>query len=156
MNSLIGTYECKADTKGRLMLPTSLKKQLGSLEEGFVLKRSVFQPCLELFPMSEWNKMMLKINKLNRFVKKNNDFIRRFTAGVKIVEIDATGRLLIPKDLVVFAQIDKDIVLNSAINIIEIWDKDQYENTIENATDDFADLAEEVMGNFNDDEDGIS
>lgn len=156
MKTLIGTYECKVDAKGRLMLPTSLKKQLGSLEEGFVLKRSVFQPCLELFPMSEWNKMMLKINKLNRFVKKNNDFIRRFTAGVKMVDIDATGRLLIPKDLVVFATIKKDIVLNSAINIIEIWDKDKYENAIENATDDFADLAEEVMGNLNDDEDGIS
>ena len=138
------------------MLPTSLKKQLGSLEEGFVLKRSVFQPCLELFPMSEWNKMMLKINKLNRFVKKNNDFIRRFTAGVKMVEIDATGRLLIPKDLVIFAKIDKEIVLNSAINIIEIWDKDLYENAVDDATDDFADLAEEVMGNLNDDEDGIS
>lgn len=156
MKTLIGTYECKVDAKGRLMLPTSLKKQLGSLEEGFVLKRSVFQPCLELFPMSEWNKMMLKINKLNRFIKKNNDFIRRFTAGVKMVDIDATGRLLIPKDLVVFATIEKDIVLNSAINIIEIWDKDKYENAIENATDDFADLAEEVMGNLNDDEDGLS
>ena len=156
MKTLIGTYECKVDAKGRLMLPASLKKQLGSLEDGFVLKRSVFQPCLELFPMSEWNKMMLKINKLNRFVKKNDDFIRRFTAGVKMVEIDATGRLLIPKDLVIFGQIDKDIVLNSAINIVEIWDKDKYENAIENATDDFADLAEEVMGNLNDDEDGIS
>ncbi|MFD2909972.1 division/cell wall cluster transcriptional repressor MraZ [Flavobacterium ardleyense] len=156
MKTLIGTYECKVDAKGRLMLPTSLKKQLGSLEEGFVLKRSVFQPCLELFPMSEWNKMMLKINKLNRFVKKNNDFIRRFTAGVKMIEIDATGRLLIPKDLVVFAKIDKEIVLNSAINIIEIWDKDLYENAVDDATDDFADLAEEVMGNLNDDEDGIS
>jgi MraZ protein len=156
LKTLIGTHECKVDAKGRLMLPTSLKKQLGSLEEGFVLKRSVFQPCLELFPMSEWNKMMLKINKLNRFIKKNNDFIRRFTAGVKMVDIDATGRLLIPKDLVVFATIEKDIVLNSAINIIEIWDKNKYENAIENATDDFADLAEEVMGNLNDDEDGIS
>jgi MraZ protein len=156
LKTLIGTYECKVDAKGRLMLPTSLKKQLGSLEEGFVLKRSVFQPCLELFPMSEWNKMMLKINKLNRFIKKNNDFIRRFTAGVKMVDIDTTGRLLIPKDLVVFATIEKDIVLNSAINIIEIWDKNKYENAIENATDDFADLAEEVMGNLNDDEDGLS
>jgi MraZ protein len=156
LKTLIGTYECKVDAKGRLMLPTTLKKQLGSLEEGFVLKRSVFQPCLELFPMAEWDKMMLKINKLNRFVKKNNDFIRRFTAGVKMVEIDATGRLLIPKDLVVFAQIKKDIVLNSAINIVEIWDKGCYENAIENATDDFAELAEEVMGNLNDDEDGLS
>jgi len=156
LSTLIGTYECKVDAKGRLMIPAPLKKQFASLEDGFVLKRSVFQPCLELFPMSEWNKMMAKINKLNRFVKKNNDFIRRFTAGVKVVEIDATGRLLIPKDLVVFGQIDKEIVLSSAINIIEIWDKTLYENAIENATGDFADLAEEVMGNINDDEDGIS
>ncbi len=156
MSTLIGTYECKVDAKGRLMIPAPLKKQFASLEDGFVLKRSVFQPCLELFPMAEWNKMMAKINKLNRFVKKNNDFIRRFTAGVKVVEIDATGRLLIPKDLIVFGKIDKDLVLSSAINIIEIWDKTLYENAIENATDDFADLAEEVMGGQNDDDDGIS
>jgi MraZ protein len=156
VSTLIGTYECKVDAKGRLMIPAPLKKQFASLEDGFVLKRSVFQPCLELFPMAEWNKMMAKINKLNRFVKKNNDFIRRFTAGVKVVEIDATGRLLIPKDLIAFGQIEKDLVLSSAINIIEIWDKTLYENAIENATDDFADLAEEVMGGQNDDEDGIS
>jgi MraZ protein len=138
------------------MVPAPLKKQLGNLEEGFVLKRSVFQPCLELYPMPEWNKVMQKINKLNRFVKKNNDFIRAFTAGVKMVEIDTTGRLLIPKDLVLFSKIDKDIVLSSAVSIIEIWDKNLYESALDNAMVDFADLAEEVMGNQNEDEDGIS
>ena len=156
MNSITGTYECKVDAKGRLMLPTSLKKQFKSLEDGFVLKRSVFQPCLELYPMKEWNEMMLKVNKLNRFVKKNNDFIRRFTAGVKTIEVDAAGRLLIPKDLLVFSKIEKEIVMSSAINIVEIWDKDLYENAIENAADDFADLAEEVMGNLYENGDGIS
>jgi len=156
LNTIIGTYECKADLKGRLMLPAPLKKQLHEgLEEGFVLKRSVFQSCLELYPMAEWNKMMEKINKLNRFVKKNNDFIRRFTAGVKVVEMDSAGRLLIPKDLVVFAGIKNDIVLSSAVNIVEIWDKDKYEASIDESADDFANLAEEVMGNLND-EDGIS
>ncbi len=155
MVNLIGTYECKVDAKGRLMVPSALKKQLTPvLQEGFVLKRSVFQPCLELYPMEEWNAMMKKINGLNRFKKKNNDFIRRFTAGVKTVEVDANGRLLIPKDLFGFAEMDKEIVLSSAINIIEIWDKNKYENTIDASADDFADLAEEVMGN--DDLDGIS
>lgn len=100
--------------------------------------------------------MMQKINKLNRFVKKNNDFIRRFTAGVKVVEIDALGRLLVPKDLTTFAQISKDIVLSSAVNIIEIWDKDLYEKSIDDSVVDFADLAEDVMGNINDDDNGIS
>ena len=157
MNTIVGAYECKVDSKGRLMVPAPLKKQLmDSLNDGFVLKRSVFQQCLELYPMAEWNLMMQKINKLNRFVKKNNDFIRRFTAGVKVVEIDATGRLLIPKDLVVFAHVDKDVVLSSAVNIIEIWDKDLYEKSISGDDIDFADLAEDVMGNLNDDDNGIS
>lgn len=146
--NLIGTYECKVDAKGRLMVPAAIKKQLAPiLQEGFVLKRSVFQSCLELYPMAEWNAVMAKMNKLNRFKKKNNDFIRRFTAGVKTVEVDTNGRLLVPKDLVSFAGIEKEIVLASAVNIIEIWDKEKYENTIGDATDDFAELAEEVMGN---------
>lgn len=155
MVNLIGTYECKVDAKGRLMVPSALKKQLAPmLQEGFVMKRSVFQHCLELYPMSEWNVLMNKMNGLNRFKKKNNDFIRRFTAGVKTVEVDTNGRLLIPKDLTAFAGIEKEIVLSSAINIVEIWDKDKYENTIDASSDDFAELAEEVMGN--DDMDGIS
>ncbi|MCI9843291.1 division/cell wall cluster transcriptional repressor MraZ [Flavobacterium pectinovorum] len=157
MNTIVGTYECKVDAKGRLMIPAPLKKQLtSSLQSGFVLKRSVFQPCLELYPMEEWNLMMQKINKLNRFVKKNNDFIRRFTAGVKMVEIDALGRLLVPKDLVSFSSISKDVVFSSAVNIVEIWDKDLYEKSISGEDMDFADLAEEVMGNINDDDNGIS
>lgn len=157
MVNLIGTYESKADAKGRLLLSVALKKQLTPvLQEGFVIKRSVFQPCLELYPMSEWNAMMSKVNTLNRFVKKNNDFIRRFTAGVKIVELDSLGRLLIPKDLQVFAAINKNVVFSSAVNIIEIWDKDKYEKAIDDATIDFADLAENVMGNVKENEDGIS
>ena len=138
------------------MLPVALKKQLlPALQNGFVLKRAVFQPCLELYPMSEWESLMQKVNKLNRFKKKNNDFIRRFTAGVKMVEVDSTGRLLIPKDLVAFADISKEIVVSSAINIVEIWDKSRYEKAIDDATGDFADLAEEVMGQ-DDDGYGIS
>uniref|UniRef100_UPI00404AD23D division/cell wall cluster transcriptional repressor MraZ n=1 Tax=Gelidibacter sp. TaxID=2018083 RepID=UPI00404AD23D len=155
MNALIGTYECKVDTKGRLMLPAAIKKQLAPmLQNGFVLKRAVFQPCLELYPMAEWDVLMQKMNKLNRFKKKNNDFIRRFTAGVKVVEVDTAGRLLVPKDLMTFANISKDIVVSSAINIVEIWDKQNYEQAIDDAANDFADLAEDVMGQ--DDDNGIS
>ncbi|WP_298237824.1 division/cell wall cluster transcriptional repressor MraZ [uncultured Algibacter sp.] len=155
MDSLIGTYECKVDAKGRLMMPAALKKQLSPvLQEGFVLRRSVFQKCLELYPLNEWQALMQKVNKLNKFKKKNNDFIRRFTAGVKMVEVDVNGRLLIPKDLTVFASISKNIVVASAINIVEIWDKDLYEQAISDAALDFADLAEEVMGQ--DDDYGIS
>ncbi len=156
MINLIGTYECKIDAKGRMMLPAVLKKQLSSvLENGFVLKRAVFQPCLELYPMEEWNELMQKVNKLNRFNKKNNDFVRRFTAGVKLIELDSSGRLLVAKDLIGFAGLKKEIVISSSVNILEIWDKEQYEKAIDDAAVDFADLAEEVMGDKNED-DGIS
>jgi MraZ protein len=154
MVNIIGTYEVKADAKGRLIIAAPLKRQLlAMIKDGFVLKRAVFQPCLELYPMSEWTVLMEKVNKLNRFRKKNNDFIRRFTAGVKVVELDASGRLLIPKDLMSFAGIQKNVVLSSAVNIIEIWDKEKYEKSIDDAAVDFADLAEDVMGNVSEDDD---
>ena len=155
MLNLLGEHNCKIDAKGRLMLPVALKKQLiSSLAKGFVLKRAVFQPCLELYPLQEWEALMQKVNKLNRFKKKNNDFIRRFTAGVKAIELDVSGRLLIPKDLIGFAGIKKEIVVSSAVNIVEIWDKAQYEKAIDDAASDFASLAEDVMGQ--DDADGLS
>lgn len=150
MTNLIGVHECKVDEKGRLMLPAPFRKQLMSLvDDGFVVKRSVFHKCLELYPMAEWKRESGEISTLNRFVKKNVDFIRIFMAGVKTIELDAAGRLLIPKDLSLYAGIDRQVVLSSAVNRIEIWDKDQYERMIAEGAELFADLAEEVMGNRN-------
>ena len=151
MQHFIGTYECKADEKGRIMLPVSLKKQLSDkLKNGFVIKRAVFNSCLELYPLKEWDDLMLRINKLNRFNKKNIDFIRRFTAGVRQIDIDISGRILIPKDLINHAKISKDIVVSSAVNILEIWDKGLYEEAIDDAKGDFGNLAEDVMGDKTD------
>lgn len=98
--------------------------------------------------MPEWNSESVRINNLNRFRKKNVDFIRKFMAGVKTVELDSTGRLLIPKDLIKFAMIDKDVVLASVVNKIEIWDKASYEKAVDYEPEEFADLAEEVMGDM--------
>jgi MraZ protein len=137
------------DAKGRLALPSGLKKQLLEVvKEGFVLKRSVFHSCLELYPMSEWNNEIAGVNKLNRFVKKNNDFIRMFMAGVKMLEMDASGRIQISKDLIKFSGIKKEVVLSSSVNRIEIWDKDSYEKVVNDPEVDFAELAEEVMGSI--------
>jgi MraZ protein len=147
MITLSYTYECKVDSKGRAMLPGGLKKEMAAvLYDGFVVKKSVFEKCLELIPRKEWEKEMEKLDKLNRFVKKNLDFIRRFVAGVKPVELDSNGRLLIPKDLMIYAGITKEIVLTSQINKIEIWDKTIYERTISDSSVEFDKLAEEVMG----------
>ena len=147
MNYLIGTYECKIDVKGRLLIPSAFKKQLAPvIPKGFVLKRAVFQSCLELYPLEQWEELIKKVNSLNRFKKKNNDFIRRFTAGVKFIELDSNGRLLIPRDLIEFSNINREVTLSTSVNIIEIWDKSSYEKAIADSRDDFAQLAEEVMG----------
>ncbi|MXS71247.1 division/cell wall cluster transcriptional repressor MraZ [Flavobacteriaceae bacterium W22] len=149
MRNFIGTYECKIDDKGRLKVPSSLIKQMENFEDKtFVVKRSVFQPCLEVYPMKAWDKLMEKINKLNRFIKKNADFIRMFTAGVKTVELDTAGRLQISKDLTTFAHLTKDVVVTSAGELFEIWDKEAYEKVIATNEEDFANLAEDVMGAF--------
>ena len=147
MINILGTYECKADSKGRIMLPAPLKKQISSvISDGFVVKRSVFNKCLEIHPMSEWNKIVNQVNQLNRFIKKNNDFIRSYMSGLKIVSLDSSSRILIPKDLIVFAGLEKQIVLSSSVNIIEVWDKKEYEVSVSKSLKNFGDLAEEVMG----------
>ena len=146
MIHIIGTYECKVDVKGRVMLPTALKKQLQKIiNNGFIIKRSVFNQCLEIHPMSEWNLVVSQVNQLNRFVKKNNDFIRSYMSGLKLIDIDKSGRLLIPKDLFVYAEIDKEIVLSSSVNMIELWNKNKYEKSVSKTLQNFSDLAEEVM-----------
>lgn len=150
MAELIGSYECTVDAKGRAMLPGVFKKALQPvLEKGFVLKRSVFGTCLELYTTDGWKSVMKDVSKLNRYKKENMVFIRAFTAGLKPIEIDAAGRLLLPKDLMDFASITKDIVMNVTTNsIIEIWDKKKYEEAVNLESNDFEDLAERVMGSM--------
>lgn len=147
MTSLFGVYECNADAKGRVMLPVAFKKQLTKeLKGGFVMKRSIFSKSLELYPMATWNEMVKEVNKLNKFVKKNVEFIRMFNYGVVSVELDATGRLLIPKDLMTFAGISKNVTMAAAGDRVEVWDTQAYEQFINNSSADFEKLAEDVMG----------
>lgn len=130
------------------MLPAVLRAKLAPvLPEGLVLKRSIFESCLEIYTMKAWEKEMEQVGSLNRFIKKNNDFIRQFTAGVRTVEIDINGRLLIPKNLLAFAGITKDVVLSAAIDRIEVWNKDKYNENLHKGAETFSALAEEVMGN---------
>lgn len=150
MNSLFGVYECNADAKGRVMLPVAFKKQLTKeLKAGFVMKRSIFSKSLEIYPMATWNEMVKDVNKLNKFVKKNVEFIRMFNYGVVPVELDASGRLLISKDMMTFAGIIKSVTMAAAGDRVEIWDTKAYEKFINEGTANFEKLAEDVMGGIN-------
>jgi len=146
MLNLIGEFECKIDAKGRLMLPSGLKKQLPDGEQDkFILIRG-FENCLVLYPILEWKKIIKEVDKLNLYTKKNRDFVRFFYRGASELSTDNNNRLLIPKNLLDYAKIDKDIVLFAYSNRVEIWSKDAYEGLLTDEPEDFAKLAEEVMG----------
>lgn len=143
---LIGQYECKADVKGRVNIPTSLMAQLNDvLDKGFVIKRSVFQQCLEFYPKQAYDELMTKIVAKNQFSRNYDTFLRNFLAGSQQLTLEEHGRLQIPKNLIAFASIQKEVVLASAINRIEIWDKAKYEAVLTKGQDIYADLAESIF-----------
>ncbi len=146
MLQFLGEYNCKLDDKGRLRMPAPLLKQMeGMVEAGFVLNRG-FEKCLVLYPKTSWANITAEIQKLNLYVKKNRDFVRYFFRGASELEIDSSQRLLLPKSLSDYAEVDKEVILFAYFDRIEIWAKEQYDNFLDEEPQDFADLAEEVMG----------
>jgi MraZ protein len=154
-SGFIGEFECKVDAKGRIMLPAGLKKQISpAAQEKFVLNRG-FEKHLNLYPMNEWQKISAEVNKLNLYVAKNREFLRRFNNGATEIELDNTSRLLLPKKMMEYAGVDKEVVLFAYANRIEIWSREAYDKLMsEDSGEDFASLAEEVMGKLNNDTDG--
>ena len=127
-------------------MPANLRKQLPpEANEKFMINRG-FEKCLVLYPINEWNKIIEDVNQLNDFVKKNRDFSRYFHRGATELEMDNTGRILLPKRLLEFATIDKEIILAARDNKIEVWAADKYEALFNEEPDGFENLAEEVMG----------
>ena len=147
MTGFIGEYESTIDAKGRFLLPTGFRKQLPEQEKlSFVINRG-FEKCLTLYPNEVWQPIFTRISQLNVFNPHVREFRRYFLIGATAVDLDTAGRLLLPKNLMEHAGLEKDIVLVSAINKLEIWDKIRYQEYINNYTAaGFSDLANQVMG----------
>lgn len=146
MISFIGEYESTIDAKGRFLFPSAFKKQLpGEDNITFVINRG-FEKCLTLFPIQSWKPIFKELSQQNDFDPKVREFRRYFLNGATQVELDNAGRLLLPKNLLEHASLEKDIVLVSAINKIEIWDKVKYQQFFDSfSTESFSKLANEVM-----------
>jgi MraZ protein len=152
MTGLIGEYDCKMDVKGRFMFPVDLRRQLeDAFDKGFVINRNLHQKCLVLYPVGEWERINRKLSRLNRLIKANDIFVRKFTGGATGVLADQTGRLLVPKPLMEYASIQADLKVLGSNNVIELWDKKVYEDFL-NQDINIEKLAEDVLGglNFND------
>ena len=147
MATFIGDHSCKIDAKGRMIFPSALKKQIESISaDRFVVRRDIFENCLVLFTIEDWEEQMRRIrSRINPYNREHNRFLRNFFKGTADLVLDASNRLLIPKKLLELAEIEKDVVLAGQDGRIEIWAKERYE-TIDLPAEDFADLAEKLMG----------
>ena len=147
MSHFLGEFDCKLDAKGRMMIPSSLKKQLPEAErEGLVINRG-FEKHLVIYTKKEWDSITEELSKLNAYEKKSRDFIRYFTRGATELSLDSANRILLPKALMEYAGINAEVVLSCVLNKIEVWAKDAYDSQLDNEPENFANLAEEVMGN---------
>ena len=155
MLNLLGEYNCKVDNKGRMMLPASLKKELSDvLSRGFVVNINLHQQFFVLYPNAEWEKLSKKLNGLNRLIKKNDLFVRKVMGGATKVDLDGSGRILIPKSLSDYAAFAAEVKVVGGGSTMEIWAKDNYEKIMSTEDVDIESLAEDVMGDisFSDDE----
>ncbi len=146
MHQLLGEYECKVDTKGRLRLPTDL---LGQLPEGertkFILIRG-FEKYLKLYTTTAWQKIMADMDSLSDYKKEEGDFVRYFARGAQPVELDSADRMLLGRRLKEYAGIESDVVINAFGSRIEIWSAEQYDQMLNNEPENFSEMAERVMG----------
>jgi len=145
----IGDYTCKIDAKGRVMLPAAFKKQMPSAsQDKYVVKKDIYEKCLVLYPMDEWERQNQLIRQnINPYNKEHNQFLREFYKDTAEVELDANNRFLIPARLLNLVNIDKekDVVLAGQLGKIEIWAKELYDKTSESISD-FGDLANKILG----------
>lgn len=146
IKQLLGEYECKIDAKGRMRMPSGLISQLGEGEKhSFVINRG-FEKCLMLYPEAVWKEISEEVNALNLYNKKNRDFVRYFYRGAQELLQDSADRILIPKRLLEYAGIEKDLILSAYNGRIEIWAKDEYDTMLDQEPTDFSDLADDVLG----------
>jgi MraZ protein len=151
MAGLVGEFEVKMDAKGRFMLPSGLRKQLPPpAQRDFMLNKG-FEDCLTLFPLYEWEKISEKLSKMNLFKPKNRMFYRLFHQGAKLITLDKAGRVLVPTAHMERVGLSQEAMLIAYNDRIEIWDKSKYFGMIEGSMTDFADLADEVMGDLDND-----
>lgn len=151
MSNPTGTFTCKLDSKGRLMLPADFREQLGSqAEEDLVLRPGLHGTYLELYTASDWNRRRDILMQVNTFDRRKLDIMRKYLDGVKRVKLDASGRIQIPKDLLDRSGLVKDIVIDSMFTNMEIWDKAKYDERVnEISTEDLAQGVEELFSNLN-------
>jgi MraZ protein len=144
MTFFTSEFESKLDAKGRLVLPARIKAQLPDDGNELVIRRG-FEQCLIIYPMVEFRKVFSKISSLNEFNEENRKLQRNFFSGIATVEFDATGRFVIPKNMLAYAHLDKDVILVGMGNKVEVWNPTVYEKHLIQDPSELSKLAEKHL-----------
>jgi len=149
MLNLLGEHHCRVDPKGRMMFPSRFRKQLEQvIHHGLVVNRDIFSRSLILYPKPEWDIVNEELSRLSRYSEKHQRFQRKFMRGATVLELDSTGRLLIPSALLNYAEIDlkksNEVIVTGLGEKMEIWSAGNYNKEVLDEDLDFGDLAEDV------------
>lgn len=146
MSTFIGSFDCKLDSKKRLAVPSGLLKQLAEDHDGqFVLNRGLEQNLL-LYPSDNWKKVSEHLEQLNRYEPKARRFVRNFFHYASQLRLDSSNRLLLPKALLEFAQIQTEVRIACVGREIEIWNPVLNDQALNMSTEEYSDLAQELLG----------
>jgi len=150
MATFIGDFTCKVDVKGRIILPMAFKKQMpADSQDHFVIRKDIFENCLVLYAIEDWNRQIETIRKkVNSFNREHNMFVRNYFMGTAELSLDNNNRILVPKKLMDSINAGRDVVLAGQDGRIEIWTVDDYKKMAMKA-DDLANLGENLLGGNN-------
>lgn len=149
MLQFLGNMEARADAKGRIFIPAIFRKRLQSGGEEFmVLRKDIFQDCLVLYPGSVWEKELEMLrSRLNKWNREQQQIFRQFVLDSERIEMDASGRILIPKRYLQMVSIDTDVRFLGVDETIEIWAKEKLEQPLVDPGE-FSAALQQLMANF--------
>jgi len=145
MSLFTGEYECKIDAKGRLTLPAKVKARLPEVSGNQLVLSLGLEPCLVLYPLVEYKKIYARIASMNEFNEEFRRLQRNFFRRISEVELDGASRLLIPKTMLKYAKLEKEIILVGMGNRIELWDAVVYDKFIIQDISEFSKLAQKHL-----------
>lgn len=138
MEQLRGRFEIKMDAKGRMNLPSALQDATNS---SFVVTNSQYQGCrcLDIYTKEEWEKLESRISQLSSLKKEVQAFQRFYIAGGQPVDAGSQGRVLIPKSLRDYANLEDEIVIVGMGSKLEVWNLSDWQKIFDNLATDFED-----------------
>jgi MraZ protein len=142
----IGSFKYSIDSKGRISIPAKLRKYVNpEANDTFILTRGTAR-CIDIYPMDKWKELVAnKLNQLNTFDPQEAMFIRMFLQEAAEDKLDSQSRLLVPKNLIEFAGIEKEVFILGAVKKIEVWNPEVYDKYLKENSTSYGEIAKDVM-----------